>query len=147
MSHLTPIAAHIQKIGDDSLWTAVRPSGADISVLLSDIPVMICTPEEFMREIRPISREQARMHLVATLRRTIAYKTDRMPLQAARALASAFLTNFEEDASFFSTCDPLSHDQQYISHGHSQLTDHTFESILYCIGSKATALIIAVDED
>lgn len=76
----------------------------------------------------------------------MAYSVDIMPIEEARSLASEFILAAGEDAQFFSTCEAID-EVSGIGGWAVMVTNHTFESVLYCTGSRASALLVAVDED
>lgn len=124
----------------------VRPGRVAVAELLGGICDVKCTPTEFLGAATPLSAEQARVLLVATLHRSMAYSVDIMPIEEARSLASEFILAAGEDAQFFSTCEAID-EVSGIGGWAVMVTNHTFESVLYCTGSRASALLVAVDED
>lgn len=76
----------------------------------------------------------------------MAYSVDILPIELARSLAAEFICAAGEDAQFFSTCEAID-EVSGIGSWSLMVTSHTFESVLYCTGSRASALLVAVDED
>lgn len=76
----------------------------------------------------------------------MAYSVELLPIEVARSLASEFILAAGEDAQFFSTCEAID-EVSGIGGWALMVTSHTFESVLYCAGTKESALLVAVDED
>jgi hypothetical protein len=95
----------------DVLLAAVAPVDTPLTKLLERINAVQCSAEEFAQEARAISREAARTMLAATLHRSMAFGTfEYMPLERARDLASAFITELGAGATFYSTCAVPDHE-------------------------------------
>lgn len=124
----------------------VRPGRVAVDELLNDISDVICTSAEFLSAAKPLSAEQAQVLLVATLHRSMAYSVDILPIEEARSLAAEFIYAAGADAQFFSTCEAID-EVNGIGSWNLMVTSHTFESVLYCTGGSASALLVAVDED
>jgi hypothetical protein len=124
----------------------VLPGQVAVAELLGRITDAQCTPTEFLDAAISLSPEQARVLLVATLHRSMAYSVDIMPIEQARSLAADFIVAAGDDAQFFSTCEAVD-EVSGIGGWTVMVTNHTFESVLFCTGSKASALVVVVDED
>lgn len=128
------------------LEAVVLPGQVDVAELLDGISDVKCTPTEFHGAATRLSTEQAQVLLVATLHRSMAYSADILPIEEARSLASDFILAAGEDAQFFSTCQAID-EVSGIGSWALMVTNHTFESVLYCAGTKESALLVVVDED
>lgn len=144
---LSQVAADLTGIPDLYFEVAVQRNPVDLATLLSEISCAKCTPDEFMRGADEIDSEAARILLTATLHRSMAYASEVfMPLEEARELASRLITSAGAGARFYSTCI-ASDEVSGVSAWKVMVTPNTFESVLYCVGSGESALLVAVAED
>jgi hypothetical protein len=84
--------------------------------------------------------------LAATLHRSLAYSSPLLPIEEARALASAFIAAAGSGARFSSTCQ-AEDEFNGVASWSLMVTHYTFESVLYCVGEHESALLVTVDED
>lgn len=144
---LSQVAAGLTAIPDLHLEVAVHRNPVDLATLLSKISYAKCTAGEFMRGANEIDSEAARILLTATLHRSMAYASEVfMPLDEARELAIKLITSAGAGARFYSTCI-ASDEVSGVSAWKITVTPNTFESVLYCVGSGESALLVAVAED
>lgn len=142
-SIVTKMCEHV-----DTLLVAITPAGNPLAELLGKIEWVRCSAEEFTREVRAISCEEARILVGATLHRSMAFSSfEYMPLDRARDLASAFVAQLGVGAKFYSTCGVPDHEAAGVGGWYFQITKHTFESVLYCVGTQQAALLVAIEED
>ncbi len=128
------------------LEVVVRAAPTSLSALLPHISDVKCTAEEFQREAKHLSADEARVLVTATLHRSMAYSVEIMPLEQARDLASQLISAIGKDANYFSNC--FADDEvNGVGQWSFMVTSHTFESVLYCVGKHENALIVAIDED
>lgn len=129
-----------------NLEGVARQSPANLDEMLSRITEVRCTGFEFQEKAVRLSREQARTLITATLHRTLAYGAELLPISEARKLAEEFVEAAGADAQFLTNC-VVTDEVSGVSCWHFMVTSYTFESVLYCIGKKESALLVAVDED
>jgi hypothetical protein len=142
------LAAAVAKIevAFPEIEAAVLTAPTSLAVLLQHISNIQCTAEEFERQAKRLSAEEARTLLTATLHRSMAYSTELLPLEQARDLASQLISAVGNDAQFFSNC--FADDEvNGVGQWGFMVTSHTFESVLYCVGKHENALLVATDED
>ncbi len=144
MSLAEPIEKMRQALGP--CFEAVFQQGeVPFASLVSGISDVQCTPEEFTALALQLSPEQAKVLLVATLHRSMAYSSELLSLENARELASEFIAKAGENASFYSTCE-VEDEVSGVGSWRLMITSHTFESVLYCKGAES-ALLVMIDED
>jgi hypothetical protein len=124
----------------------VVESSAALQTLLSNVPHVQCSAEQFERQALELSVEEAEKLIVATIHRSMAYSIERMPLAEARTAASEFVGLAGTKVKYFSNCS-VPDEVSGIGGWLFMVTSHTFESILYCVGEHESALLIEVDED
>jgi ethanolamine ammonia-lyase large subunit len=114
--------------------------------MLQKIDDVQCSAEDFRSQARVLSAEQAQTLITATLHREMAYSVELLPLDEARSLASEFISAAGPEATYFSSC-AVADEVSGVGGWYFMVTTHTFESVLYCVGKRETALLVAIDED
>ncbi|MCP5283771.1 MAG: hypothetical protein H6933_02615 [Burkholderiaceae bacterium] len=98
------------------------------------------------RGAKELSATQAQALVTTTLHRTLAYGTELLRLEDARRLAEELVAAAGPEARFFSNCD-VADELSGVCGWKFMVTAHTFESVLYCVGTNESALLVACDED
>ena len=129
-----------------TLEAVVRAAPVDLRDLLSGITAVQCSAEQFEREAKQLSAEEAKVLLIATLHRSLAHSVEIMPIAQARELTTQFIAAAGADARYFSNCD-VTDELNGVGGWRFMVTSYTFESVLYCITQEECALLVAVDED
>ena len=134
----------MQEASEDLLEFAVGPKGFSFGQLLLGIDSAACTPDKFPLATSQITSQDAKHLLAVMLHKGMAYEQEIMPWSTACRLAQSFVSEAGEGAQFFSTNGV---NENSITGWSFQVTRHTFESILFCIGQNESVLLVVTDED
>jgi hypothetical protein len=134
----------MQEASEELLEFSVGPKGFGFGQLLLSIDSAACDPDKFPLETSQITTQQAEHLLAVMLHKGMAYQEEIMPWPTACRLAQSFVSEIGEGAEFFSTTRV---NDRSITGWSFQVTRHTFEAILLCIGQDQSALLVVTDED
>ena len=129
------------------LNTSVASSPAELEAMLAEVGATECTAAEFLGVVKRLQPQQAANFLTCTLHRSRAYYSHEfMPLEEARVLAADFVDAAGPGATFYST-GVVSDELRRIGPAYVVLTTSVFESVLYCVGARETALLLVKEDD
>jgi hypothetical protein len=129
------------------LDASVASSPAELEAMLAEVGATECTAAEFLGVVKRLQPRQAANLLTCTLHRSSAYCSHEfMPLEEARVLAADFIDAAGPGATLYST-GLVSDELRRIGPAYVVLTTSVFETVLYCVGAKESALLLVKEDD